>query len=289
MTFAEAAERWLPKAPKLKNPKSQLIRERALEHLAPIHAKTLTSLAPADVVEILHTLNPETALRVYGVGKGVFAFGAVLLEAQNIILRSPFDLARLRALGWSPRSRKSHKPMPALHWSRAPELLAALERNPEPIARLVQFILATVSRCGAARIAKRKHIDLKAKTWTIPAEDLKDSAHRREAFVIPLNDVSLTAITPGSGEYVFVDDRGHPFAEKDISHLTSKLRRRIPTGSTQRPADHSPRTVAGACSAAGPRRAMNRATLSRSAWVISPTVQLSQPINAMTSSRHATS
>jgi integrase len=228
MTFAEAAERWAPKAPKLKNAKSALIRERSLKHLAPIHAKALTAVTPADLAEILHGLKPETAIRVYGAAKAVFAFGAVLLEQENIVLRSPADLARLRALGWSPRSRRSHKPMAALPWTRAQELLAELESDSEPITRIFQFVLATASRCGAARLAKLRHIDLKAKTWTIPVEDLKDSAHRREALVIPLNDVALAAISPGSGRYIFVNDRGQPFTERDITYFTRKLRRRHP-------------------------------------------------------------
>ena len=228
MTFGEAAARWRPKAPKLKNTKSEFIRERALAHLAPISAKPLTLITPADLAEILHDLKPETAIRAYGVAKAVFAFGTVLLEPENIILRSPADLGRLRALGWSPRSRRSHKPMPALPWARAPKLLAELESNPEPIARLVRFVLATASRCGAARLAKRKHIDLKAKTWTIPVESLKDSAHRREVLVIPLNDVALAAIPPNSGEYVFVNDHGRLFTDRDITYFTRKLRRRHP-------------------------------------------------------------
>jgi integrase len=226
MTFAEAAERWAPKAPKLKNAKSELIRERSLKHLAPIHAKSLTAVAPADLAEILHGLKPEIAIRAYGVAKAVFAFGAVLLEPEGVVLRSPADLARLRALGWSPRSRRSHKPMAALPWTRAPELFAVLKRNDEPVARLVQFILATVSRCGAARLAKRKHIDLKARTWTIPVEDLKDGAHRRSGLVVPLSDVALATISPGSGEYAFVNDRGQPFTESDVVCFARKLRRR---------------------------------------------------------------
>jgi integrase len=228
MTFAEAAKRWLPKAPKHKNAKSELIRERSLEHLAPIHAKALTAVTPADLAEILHCLKPETAIRVYGAARAVFAFGAALLEPEGVILRSPADLARLRALGWSPRSRRSHKPMAALPWTRAPELLAELERNDDPIAPLIRFVLATASRCGAARLAKLKHIDLKAGTWMIPVENLKDSAHRREALVIPLNDVALAAVSPGSSKYVFVNDRGRPFTDRDVTYFTRKLRRRHP-------------------------------------------------------------
>jgi integrase len=228
MTFAEAAERWRLKAPKLKSPKSEIIRELSLRNLAPIHAKALTAITPADLAEILHGLKPEMAVRAYGVAKRVFAFGAVLLEPEGVILRSPADLARLRALGWTPRSRRSHKPMAALPWVRAPELSAVLEQDNEPIARLVQFILLTVSRCGAARLAKRRNIDPKARTWTVPVPDLKDSEHRREPFVVPLSDAALAAIPPGSGEYAFVNDLGKPFRENDITCKLRKLRRRYP-------------------------------------------------------------
>ena len=122
MTFGEAAAQWLPRAPKPRNPKTDEIRHRALRHhLAPIRDKALTAITPADLVEILAGLRPETAMRVYGAAKAVFEFGAVLLEPEGVNLRPPTDLAKLRALGWSPRSRRSHKPMPALDWRRAPE------------------------------------------------------------------------------------------------------------------------------------------------------------------------
>ena len=229
MTFGEAAAQWLPRAPKQRNPKSEQIRRRALDHhLAPIRDKALTTITPADLVGILARRKPETAMRVYGAAKAVFEFGAALLEPEDVNLRPPTDLPKLRALGWSPRSRRSHRPMPALDWRRAPEFLAELENRPEPIARLFALILATTSRCKAARLAKRRNIDLKAKTWTIPVDDLKDSEHRTEPLVVPLNDIALAAIPPSRSEYVFADERGRPFTDQDITNFTRKLRRRHP-------------------------------------------------------------
>ena len=229
ITFGEVSTQWLPRARKLRNPKSDEIRQRALDHhLAPIRDKALAAVTPADLVEILAGLKPETAMRVYGAAKAVFEFGAALLEPEGVNLRPPTDLAKLRALGWSPRSRRSHKPMPALDWRRAPEFLAVLENTPEPIARLFALILATTSRCKPARLAKRRNIDLKTKTWTIPIDDLKDSEHRTEPLVVPLNDVALAAISAGRGEYVFTDERGKPFTDRDITNFTRKLRRRHP-------------------------------------------------------------
>ena len=100
MTFGDAVAQWRPRAPILRNPKSEPIRERALAiHLAPIRDQPLTAITPADMVEILVPLRPETAMRVYGVAKAVFAFGAVLLEPEGVDLRSPTDLAKLRASG----------------------------------------------------------------------------------------------------------------------------------------------------------------------------------------------
>jgi integrase len=229
MSFGEAAAQWLPRAPKLRNPKSDEIRQRALDHhLAPIRGKALTAITPADLVEILAGLKPETAIRVYGAAKAVFEFGAALLEPEGVNLRPPTDLAKLRALGWSPRSRGSHKPMPALDWRRAPELLAELERREEPIARLLAFILATASRCGAARVARRDSVDFKAKTWRIPVEDLKDAKFRSGALIAPLNAVALSAIPQGGGKFLFADQRGAPFSEQDITNLIRRVRRRHP-------------------------------------------------------------
>ena len=227
MTFGEGAGQWLSRAPKLRHPKSDVIRRRALDHhLAPIRDKAMTAITPAHIVEILVSLRPETALRVYGVAKAVFAFGAALLESEGVNLRPPTDLAKLRALGWSPRSHRSHKPMPALDWRRAPELLAGLEHRPEPIARLVTFILATASRCGSARVAKRRNVDLKTKTWSIPAEDLKDA--RTDALVVPLSEVALSAISKGDGEFLFTDERGRPFLPQAIGNFIVTLRRLHP-------------------------------------------------------------
>ena len=225
MTFGEAAAQWAPRAPKLRNPKSERIRSLALGlHLAPIRDKALTVITPAHIVEILVSLSPETALRVYGVAKAVFEFGAALLEPEGVNIRSPTDVAKLRALGWVRRSSRTKKPMPALDWRRAPELLAELERRPEPIARLVIFILATASRCGAARVAKRRNLDLKAKTWAVPMEDLKDEAFRSGSLIVPLNSIALSALSQGGGEFLFTDERGLPFAEHDIANFIRALR-----------------------------------------------------------------
>ena len=224
-------------------------------------------------------------MRVYSAAKAVFEFGAALIEPEGGDLRPPTDLTKLRALGWAPRSRRSHKPMPALNWKRAPELLAGLESRPEPIARLMTFLLATASRAGAGRMARRRNIDLKAKTWANLIEDLKDGAHRNEPFIVALSDLALSAIPSGRGEYVFTDLHGRPFTGQNILDFVRKLRRLIRIGSTPSQVDRSPPTACVRCFAPGPRRpgktanwsSSRRATLSteRSRALTSETLSMS--------------
>jgi integrase len=228
VAFGEIAARWLANAPPYKNPKSQIIRERAIAHLAPIRLKPLTAVAPVDLVQILSGLKPETALRVYAVTRAVFEFAAVLVEPEGIILNTPAALRKLRALGWSPRSRRGRQPMPALDWRRAPELLAELESLEEPISRLMIFVLATASRCGAARLAKVRNIDFGTRVWRVPAEDLKDSKYRSGGLVVPLSGVALGAVPQGQREYVFTDERGRPFTDRAVTLFIRQLRRAHP-------------------------------------------------------------
>lgn len=90
------------------------------------------------------------------------------------------------------------------------------------------FILATASRCGAARVARRRNLDFKAKTWTVPTEDLKDEAYRSASLIVPLNSIALSALSHGGGEFLFTDKRGRPFAEHDIANFIRTLRRLHP-------------------------------------------------------------
>ena len=276
MTFAEAAAQWLPRAPKLRNPKSEQIRTRALDHhLTPIRDKALTAITPADLVAILAALKPETAMRVYGAAKAVFEFGAVLLEPEDVNIRLPTDLPKLRALGWSPRSRRSQQPMPALDWRRAPELLAELERREEPIAGLLAFILATASRCGAARAAKRRNLDLKAKTWVVPVADLKDAAFRSGALIVPLNAVALSVIPQGDREYLFVDERVGRSRIRPSSISSASCVGAIRTGPIRRPDARSPLTACARCSAPGPQRPGRIGNWSSLRWA-TPSIGLSK-------------
>jgi hypothetical protein len=54
----------------------------------------------------------------------------------------------------------------------------------------LEFIIATASRSGAARVAKYSDIDIEVRVWRVPRSDLKDGRDRSHAFVVPLNDIT---------------------------------------------------------------------------------------------------
>ena len=59
-------------------------------------------------------------------------------------------------------------------------------------ARLLEFVILTVSRAGATRVATFDQIDASSAVWRIPAAQLKDARFRKgEPFVVPLASRAL--------------------------------------------------------------------------------------------------
>ena len=63
---------------------------------------------------------------------------------------------------------------------------------PTTDARLLEFTILTVARAGAARAATFEQID--NAVWIVPAEQLKDRAHRTGAFRVPLSARALEIV-----------------------------------------------------------------------------------------------
>ena len=63
----------------------------------------------------------------------------------------------------------------------------ALRAIPSTDARLLEFVILTVSRAGAARLARFDQIDVQSAVWRVPAAQMKDARFRKgEPFVVPL-------------------------------------------------------------------------------------------------------
>lgn len=115
----------------------------------------------------------------------------------------------------------------------------------------MEFIIATASRSGAARVAKYSDIDIEARVWRVPRSDLKDGRHRSDAFVVPLNDIAVAAVEATRetnakrakpSAYVFAEPDGQPINDMKLITLARALRR---TGDWLDPDSGRPFTVHG--------------------------------------------
>lgn len=88
-------------------------------------------------------------------------------------------------------------------------------------AKALQFIILTVCRSGEVRGARWDEFDLKAKTWTIPAERMKAG----KTHVVPLTDdaMALLETMPRLNQYVFAGARGGIISDVMVSKTPKRL------------------------------------------------------------------
>ena len=230
LTLSQAIDDWLANAaPAYKNSKSTAIRRRALQiHFASLHARNIATITVADVADILRTLKPQTAIKSHAAIRAVFDFAAVKLEPHGGRFNNPADKRLLRHLGWAPKSAKSATPHPSLDWRQVSEFMAELARYDGVDARCLAFLILTVARGGAARLAKWRDVDLERRVWSVPILDLKDSKHRTAPFAVPLSTAAIDLIKalPKRGAFLFPNAAGQPFGDQALSYSMRRLHRR---------------------------------------------------------------
>jgi integrase len=231
LTFGKAIENFFCRAATpFANTKSDEIRKRALRvHFAPLHGKEITEVATEDLAVILKSLRPETASRAYSAFNEVFGYAEVVLRPLGVILHNPANPRALAALGWKRKSRKTHIPQAAVHYSQMPEIVSELIKLEGADAACALFVVATTVRCGTAREAKWENIDPAKKTWIVPLEPKDREHYKKTPSVVPLNVLALMALEKMRGRsptYVFANAAGRPISDQDLVHLTRRLRRR---------------------------------------------------------------
>lgn len=101
------------------------------------------------------------------------------------------------------------------------EKLETLPRAWPPTVACLRFLAATATRSGEARFATWDEIDLRARTWTVPAERTKTSREH----VVPLSSAALIALdvarlySDGDGP-LFPSRSGKPLSNGAMSKLT---------------------------------------------------------------------
>jgi integrase len=234
LTFRRAVDMYLAEAaPLLKHPKSEAGRMRSLRSIcSAFNEKLVEEIGTREIAAILKSLAPGTADRTRSALNGLFAFAAIVLEQRGVLMRNPVSADLLKAAGYTKSASRGRQP--ALSYLELPAFLAEVAKIRTVPARCMEFVIATASRAGAARLAKFSDIDLEARVWRVPKADLKDGRYRTDAFVIPLNAQAMAAVEAmresnakraRRSVYVFAEPHGDPIDDMKLITLMRALRR----------------------------------------------------------------
>jgi integrase len=197
MIFARVVDQYLSEAlPRYRNGKTKDSVARALRvHSAPLADRPVDRIEPLEIASLLKALafkTPRTAEMVRGAMRGLFDYARLLLTPRGINLVNPAAANLLKAATYAAPTGPTRGNHPALDHRQMAEFMQALGTHKEEAAQLLEFIILTVARTGAARFARVDQIDFKNRVWRIPGEQLKDARHRKGGiFVVPLSEPAL--------------------------------------------------------------------------------------------------
>jgi integrase len=226
LTFGRAIDLYLANvAQPYKNAKNDHTRERGLRVIcAPLHPRAVERITPLDIAVMLRSLPPGTARKTQSALHAFFAYAMVEMAHRGVHFPNPVSADLLKAVGYFTQGSRDHHA--ALDFGRMPEFMRVLEAIETPAARCLRLIALTASRSGAARLMRFDQVNFDAHIWRCPAEQMKDSRHRSEAFVVPLSDAALEVIgKPGSSPFVFSASDREPINDMTLITLTRALRR----------------------------------------------------------------
>lgn len=179
------------------------------------------------VIEPIWKEKPETANRVRNRIETVLTWAKVAgyREGDNPATWRD-NLDRLLP---NPKKIRKKEHFPALPWHLVPSFMAALRQREGFSARALEFLVLTAARSGEVRLAQWPEIDLKARTWKIPAERMK----AEKAHTVPLSDdaVALLESMPrlANEPYVFPATRGGPQSNMALTAVLKRMDKDTPT------------------------------------------------------------
>lgn len=223
-TFCEAAVMVHKEhSPSWKNPKHakqwlSSMEAYAFPHLGNLPINQIDGPMVRDVLAEIWLTIPETARRVrQRIGTVLdFAHAKGWREAE----------APLRSISRGlPKQPKVRQHFAALPWQEVPEFIdnmAETIKASETVRLAIEFLILTAARSGEVRGAHSSEIDLKAKSWAIPAARMKAGrAHR-----VPLSDrameilerMSVLRRNSGPEAFVFEGQKpGRPLSDMTLS------------------------------------------------------------------------
>ena len=238
LTFRDKAEAYLVEAlPRYPSTKSKRNLELALRvHCAPLASRPVLEIGTRDLANLLRSIaasRPAMAEKVRAALRGLFSHVAIDMEDRGVIMRNPVTPAGLKAAHYIPAGPQGKHA--ALDPAEAPAFMNALRAIPTTDARLLEYVILTVSRAGAARLARFDQVDLRSGVWRVPAGQMKDGRFRKgEPFVVPLASRALEIVEgmrrPGvsASAFIFSDASDEPLNDTKLISLVRRMCRARP-------------------------------------------------------------
>ncbi len=229
MTFTDAAKAYIAsKEVEWTNAKhGDQWRNTLATHVEPIIGGVFVSeLDHSHIVRVLEPIwltKTETATRVRG------RIEKILDWAKAGKYRTGDNPARwqghLSALLPSPSKFQKVAHHAALPFIEIGAFMAILRQQDGMGAKALEFAILTAARSGEVRGATWAEVDLKAATWTIPAErmKIKDNGDHR----VPLNAqaIALLKTMPDSGELIFPSTKGGMLSDMTLTSVLRRMKR----------------------------------------------------------------
>jgi integrase len=180
---------------------------------------TVADIGPADVLRCIEPIwkaKRETASRVRQRIERIFDYATTRAYRAG-------DNPAAHVTESLPRNGRNVEHLAALPYAELPAFMAELRKRQGIAARALELTILTAARTGETIGALWDEIDLKAKTWVVPADRMK----ARQEHTVPLSDrvVDILKHLPreGNNQHVFVG----PKAGEGLSNMamTAVLRR----------------------------------------------------------------
>ena len=210
LTFEQARDRYFEK---LGTPQPDAL-SRLQRYATALNARPIAAITSEEATDVLKAAGwngnkGHTAARLR-------AHIEAVLSANDLIgpEKNPADWRRLKhqpALRVEKAAETVNRA--SLDWRRMAEFFAKLDSSLKACA--LRFTILTASRINETLGATWREIDLKAKTWTIPAERMKSG----RVHIVPLSDAAIACLGNGGADDALVFD----LSEKTTLRLAQKI------------------------------------------------------------------
>jgi integrase len=215
-TFEQCAEEYLRTMLEgLKNDKHRKQWRTTLEETFPIlGALPVADIDTPAIVRVLTPIwerAPETGSRLRGRIEKVLGWATVrgYRDGDN-----PARWTNHLDQVFAKHKAKSHAALP---YAEIPAFMAKLRKRDSVSARALEFLILTAADVNPVISAKWTEIDLKAKTWTSPAYNMKNDKDH----VVPLSGRALAILKalPKVGDHIFINGGGKPLSNAAMPEL----------------------------------------------------------------------